>query len=89
MKGLRENKNLILLAVLVVALVLQPLAHGVVTGLILFNVLFGLTVVSVFLITFERRRQRLGALALALPALACNWAAHGLVGEPKVAADVL
>jgi hypothetical protein len=89
MRGLRENKHLVLVAVLLVALVVQPLAHGVVAGLILYDVLFGLMLVSVFLITFESRRQRLGALALGLPGLASNWAAHGLVGGPRVAADVL
>jgi hypothetical protein len=88
MRGLRESKNLILLAVLLIALVIQPLAHGLVAGLILSDVLFALTVLSVFLI-FERSRQRLGALAFALPTLACNWAGYGLAGGYKVAADVL
>jgi hypothetical protein len=88
MRGLRESKNLILLVVLLIVLVLQPLVHGVVAGFLLFNVLFALTLLSVFLITFEGKRQRLGAVALALPALVCNWAGYGLTGGPKVAADV-
>jgi hypothetical protein len=46
-------------------------------------------VLGVFLIVFERRRERLAALALALAGLAANWAGYALTGEPRLVGLVL
>src|SRR6516164_4579182 len=89
MKGLRERKHLVLLLVLVVGLVLQPLAHGWLFGLVFYDVLLTLLLLTVFLIVFERRRERLVALVIAVPALVSSWAGHGLSGWPQTVAWVI
>jgi hypothetical protein len=89
MKPIRERKYLVLLLLLVFVLAMQPLAHGFLVGLVLFDVLASLIVLSVFLIVFERRQERLVALLIALPAVAVNWAGYSLAGDPRVAAVVI
>jgi hypothetical protein len=89
MKALRERKYLVLLLLLVFLLAVQPLAHGLLLGMVLYDVLASLILLSVFIIVFERRQERLVALLIALPAVAVNWASYGLAGEPRVAAAVL
>jgi hypothetical protein len=89
MKGLRERKHLVLLLTVGLMLVVQPLAHGFLVGLILFDVLVMLLVLAVFLIVFQRRRERLLSLVIALPALVGNWAGHCLSGGTQVASWVV
>src|SRR5262245_59519296 len=78
MKGLQERKYLVLLLVLVFTVALQPLAHGLLVGLILYDVGATLVVLVVSLLVFARRRQRFVAFAAALAAITSNWAAYGL-----------
>src|SRR5215475_12895352 len=71
---LRERKYLILLLTLVATIVVQPLAHGFLAGVMISNVLRSLLVVTVLFIVFERRHVRLVSLLIGLPVLASNWA---------------
>jgi len=89
MSGLRERKHLVLLLVVALGLVLQPLAHGWLLGLVFYDVLLTLLLLTVFLIVFERRRERLVALVIAVPALVSSWAGHGLSGRPQTVAWVI
>jgi voltage-gated potassium channel len=75
---LRERKYLILLLTLVTTIVVQPLAHGFLAGVMISNVLRSLFVVTVFFIVFERRHVRLVALLIGLPVLASYWAHYTL-----------
>jgi hypothetical protein len=83
MEPLRKRKYLALFLTLVVMLGLQPLAHGYLAGLILFDILGSIVLVIVFLIIFEGRLQRGIALLGMTTAVACNWAAHVLRGDPR------
>ena len=89
MSGLRERRHLVLLLLLVVGLVLQPLAHGWLFGLVFYDVLLTLLLLAVFLVVFERRWERLVALGIAVPALVSGWAGHGLSGRPQAVAWVI
>jgi hypothetical protein len=83
MEPLRKRKYLALFLTLVIMLGLQPLAHGYFAGLILFDALGSIVLVIVFLIIFKGRLQR-GIALLGMPtAVACNWAAHVLRGDPR------
>jgi hypothetical protein len=83
MEPLRKRKYLALFLTLVMMLGLQPLAHGYFAGLVLFDVLGSIVLVVVFLIIFEGRLQRGIALLGMATAVACNWAAHVLRGDPR------
>jgi hypothetical protein len=67
---LRERKHLVLLLTLVSTIVVQPLARGFLAGLIIYDVLHTLVVVTVFFIVFQRRRDRLVSLLIGLPVFA-------------------
>jgi hypothetical protein len=69
---LKRRKHSVLLVVAVSAEALQPLATGVVSGM-LFDGLVALLVLGVFLVVFDERRQRTIGLLLATPALVTNW----------------
>jgi hypothetical protein len=78
---LAARKYTFLLVVAVLAETLQPLARGLVQGL-LYDGLVALLMLSVFLVVFEGRLQRAIGLCLSLPALATNWL-HYLVPPQK------
>src|SRR5215475_14740881 len=84
---LRERKYLILLLTLLATIVVQPLAHGFLAGVMISNVLRSLLVVTIFFIVFQRRHVRLLALLIGLPVLASNWAHYNLpeIFEPALA----
>jgi hypothetical protein len=86
MSGLRARKHLVLFLVLVVGLAIQPLAHGWLFGLVVYDVLLTLVLLAVFLVVFERGWERGVALGAGLPALVSNGAAHALSGGPRLAA---
>jgi hypothetical protein len=89
MDVIRQRKYLVLLLALIVLLVLQPLAHGPVGGLILFEVVATLVLLAIFLVVFERALHRLVALAAAATAIACNWAGYVLPGQAQVVSGSL
>jgi voltage-gated potassium channel len=73
MRGfLASRKHTGLLVVAVCAETLQPLARGLVPGM-LYDGLLALLVVTVLLAVFEGRRQQAVALCLAVPAVVTNW----------------
>src|SRR5262249_17633338 len=86
MSGLRERRHLVLLLALVVGLVLQPLTHGWLFGLVVYDVLLTLLQPAVFLVVFERRWERLVALVLAAPALVTGCGGHGVSGRLQTVA---
>jgi hypothetical protein len=79
---LRERKYLVLLLTMASTIVVQPLAHGFLAGLIISEVLRNLVVVTVLFIVFQRRHVRLVSLLIGLPVMASNWA-HYTVPERK------
>ena len=77
---LRERKYLVLLLTMASTIVVQPFAHGFMAGLIIYEVLRNLVVVTVLFIVFQRRHVRLVSLLIGLPVMASNWA-HDTVPE--------
>ena len=77
---LSERKYLVLLLTVASTIVVQPLAHGFLAGLIIYEVLRNLLVVTVLFIVFQRRHVRLVSLLIGLPVIASNWA-HYTVPE--------
>ncbi len=77
---LRERKYLVLLLAVASTIVVQPLAHGFLAGLMISEVLRNLLVVTVLFIVFQRRHVRLVFLLIGLPVMASNWA-HYTVPE--------
>lgn len=84
--GLRERRHLVLLLVLVVGLAIQPLAHGLLLGLVVYDFLLTLGLLAVFLVVFLRGWERRAALGVGLPALVSNGAAHAVSGGPRLGA---
>jgi voltage-gated potassium channel len=84
-----KRKHLLLLVGLIAMLVAQPiLGHrSLLTGA-LFDGLFGAISLYLFFIVFTERRERRGALALVLPALASNVGLYGLPARTHVALAV-
>jgi hypothetical protein len=87
MKRLRERKHLVLLTALLLTVVAQPLAAGPAAGLVVYDALTTLALLTVFVVIFERQWERIVALVLLAPAVVCNWAGYGLRGEAWVAAN--
>jgi hypothetical protein len=83
MEALRKRKHLALFLTLVGMLGLQPLAHGYLVGLVLYDVLGSIVLVIVFFIVFEGRVKRGLALVAMTTAVACNWAGHVLRGDAR------
>jgi hypothetical protein len=75
---LRERKYLVLLLTVASTIVVQPLAHGFLAGLILYEVLRNLLVVTVLFIVFQRKHVRLMSLLIGLPVIVSNWAHYTL-----------
>ena len=85
-EAVRSHKHLVLLAALVLMAAGQPFAHGVIGGLVLFDVLLTTVLIATFVIAFKGGRQRIVALALALPAIASRWAEYALAGDERCVA---
>lgn len=77
------------MAVLMVALVLQPLSHGLVDGIILFDVLFFLILLAVFLNVFKRGWQRRVGLPLGVLIIATNIVALVATGDVQTIAAII
>ena len=77
---LSERKYLVLLLTVASTIVVQPLAHGFLAGLIIYEASRNLLVVTVLFIVFQRRHVRLVSLLIGLPVMASNWA-HYTVPE--------
>jgi hypothetical protein len=86
---LRERKHLVLLLTLVSTIVVQPLARGFLAGLVLYDVLRTLLVLTVFFIVFQRGRDRLVSLVIGLPVLAGGWAPYLLPDSFETALGVI
>ncbi len=79
----RSHKHVVLLACLVLMAAGQPFAHGVVGGLVIYDILLTTVLVATFVIAFKAGRQRAIALALALPAIASRWVEYVLAGDER------
>ena len=77
---LSERKYLVLLLTLASTIVVQPLVQEFLAGLIFYEALRTLLVVTVLFIVFQRRHVRLVSLLIGLPVMATNWA-HYTVPE--------
>jgi voltage-gated potassium channel len=69
---LAPRKHTLLLVVAVLAETTQPLARGLLWGL-LFDGLLAILILAVFLVVFQVTRERVIGLCLAVPALVTNW----------------
>ncbi len=86
MSALERNKHLILLVAIVLMNLAQPLVHGLVQRLILYDIGFNFVVLGIFLVVFRMGWQRVVAVAIGLPAIVSQWAAYGLMGESRTVA---
>ena len=86
---LRQRKHLVLLLTLVSTIVVQPLARRFLAGLVIYDGLRTLVVLTVLFIVFQRRRNRLVALVIGLPVLAGNWAPYILPDRFEAASGVI
>jgi hypothetical protein len=73
---LRQRKHLVLLLTLVSTIVVQPLAPRFLAGLVIYDVMRSLVVLTVFFIVFQRGCDRLVALVIGLPVFAGSWAPY-------------
>src|SRR5689334_10932712 len=78
---IQERKHTVLLAGLIFMSLVQPLAHGVLLGLVLYDVVLTCVLLGVFIVVFERTHERMLSVALVLPAVVLRWASYGL-SEP-------
>lgn len=78
---LQERKHTILLVSLIFMSLVQPLAHGVLLGLVLYDVLLTCVLLGVFIVVFERTHERWLSVALVVPFVILRWASYGL-SEP-------
>jgi hypothetical protein len=70
---LRRNRHLVLLIAILMMAFLEPIARGLLVGLILFDCVLTIVVVCVVLAVFDRRRDKLASLVLAVPAVLSRW----------------
>ncbi len=70
---LRARKYLLLLLVITACLFIQPLAHGKIIGLFLYDLLLSILVVSIILFAFHRRYERVIGLSVGMLAVIGNW----------------
>jgi voltage-gated potassium channel len=85
---LARRKYTLLLAVAVLAEVLQPLAKGLKRG-VFFDGLLAVLLASVFLVVLDKRRQRTIGLCLGIPALVTNWLHYLQPARWDVATELL
>src|SRR5689334_16807338 len=78
---IQERKHIVLLVALIFMSLVQPLVHGVLVGLVLYDALLTCVLLGVFIVVFERTGERRLSLSLALPAVVLRWASYGL-GDP-------
>jgi hypothetical protein len=81
MHRLRNAKHFVLLTVSIAMLVLEPFAHGIVGGLILFDGVFTVVMLGMFLVVFRSGGQRIGALVIGVPTIVTRWAAYATTGD--------
>jgi voltage-gated potassium channel len=86
---LRERKHVVLLLVSILMLIAQPLAHGIVAGLVVYDVLLTLVLLGVFLIIFKPGWERHLALVIAVPTIISRWAAYALASDYQWIAAVV
>ena len=70
---IQDRKHTVLLVALILMSMAQPLAHGVLFGLILYDVVLTFMLLGVFVVVFERTGERFVSLALALTAVVLKW----------------
>ena len=83
------RKYLVLLLTVASTIVVQPLAHGFLAGLMFSDVLRNLLVVTVLFVVFQRRHVRLVSLLIGLPVMASNWAHYTLPERFELALAVI
>jgi voltage-gated potassium channel len=85
---LASRKHTALLLVAVLAEALQPMARGLLWGL-LFDGLVSLLVLVVFLVVLDGRQERTIGLLLAVPALLANWLHYVVTPRWLLASELL
>src|SRR5215475_13655627 len=89
LSSLRERRHLVLLLTLVSTIVVHPLAREFLAGLLIYDVMRTLVVLTVFFIVFQRGRDRFVALVIGWPVLCGNWVPYILLDRFKMALGVI
>jgi Ion channel len=74
--GLRRHKHAVLLAVLLVALAVETFHAQSAVGLLRWDLLRTGLIVAIWIVVFERRRERIVMAAALLASLAIDWGQH-------------
>jgi voltage-gated potassium channel len=89
MARFRRARHQVLLLGLVAMLLVQPLTHGALAGLILYDLMLALVLLGAFAVVFQRMRERFASLAIVLPAIVGNWATYGLTDQSQFVCAVI
>ncbi|MBX9653903.1 potassium channel family protein [bacterium] len=84
-----DHKHLVLLITLLIMCVVQPLAQGMLGGLVLFDILLTLVLLGIFVLFFKRRNERIWALVIAIPGIAAQWASYLIPADSRWLAEVV
>jgi uncharacterized membrane protein (UPF0136 family) len=82
---LPRKRHRVLLLAIAGMLVVQPLAHGILGGLIAYDILLTLVLLGAFAVVFARGRERFVSLALTLAAIISSWATYGITDNYQFA----
>lgn len=86
---IHRHRHKVLLASLLAMSLAQPLARGVIGGLVLYDLFLTALLMGVFAVVFAGSRERPLAIGLALSAIAARWMEYGLEGGLQRAATAL
>jgi len=80
---IQRHRHALLLGSLFVMILTQPVAHGFVGGLVLYDTILTLVLVAVTLVVFRGPRERGWALVFAAPAIVSRWAAYCVAAQSE------
>lgn len=89
MARFRGARHQVLLLAVVIMLLAQPLTHGALAGLILYDLMLALVLLGAFAVVFQRMRERFASLAIVVPAIVGNWATYGLTDQSQFVCAVI
>lgn len=88
-RTLWTHRHSVLLVLSTLMLTVQPLTHGFLIGLVLYDVFLTLMLLAAFVVIFRRRDERTLSLAVGIPIVVTRWIAYGLTGRAQFAFTML
>lgn len=88
-RRLHDHKHLVLLISLVIMCIVQPIARGVMIGLIFYDVLLTLVLLAIFVLFFKRKNERIWAIAFAVPGISAQWVSYLIPAENRWMSEVV